>query len=230
LDDDDARSEELRRLVAECLERTEEEGEDAVAVVCAGHPALADALQEPLGRPVALKLIRREQLLFADAHERFRREAVAAAQLQHPGIVPIHAAGEEDGIPYIAMELVHGCTLADVVRALRDRPPAGLAGGDLAQAVARCTPDAAELDPSAAGVEHEVVVVAARRPVRELLDRAREEARRAEVERRPPRRARARRSGSGSRRSGWCERRRSTARGRARSPPLWIAFLLRTCR
>src|SRR6185436_19938609 len=95
----------------------------------------------PLGREVALKLIRPEQLFFPGARERFRREIETIARLQHPGIVPVHTVGEEKGIPYFAMERVIGCTLADAIDVLRDRDPATLAGSDLAQAIVRCTPE-----------------------------------------------------------------------------------------
>ncbi|TAH38151.1 MAG: serine/threonine-protein kinase [Planctomycetota bacterium] len=93
------------------------------------------AVQEPLGRVVALKLIRPDQLLFPGARARFRREAEAAARLQHPGIVPVYTVGEERGLPYLAMELVEGCTLAQVLRSLQDRRPGALVGEDLARAV-----------------------------------------------------------------------------------------------
>ncbi|HTF90255.1 MAG TPA: serine/threonine-protein kinase [Planctomycetota bacterium] len=96
------------------------------------------ARQEALNREVALKLIRPEQLYFPLARERFRRETEAAARLQHPGIVPIHTVGEENGIPFFAMELVNGSTLADAVRELRAHNPEELDGSDLARALQHC--------------------------------------------------------------------------------------------
>ena len=59
------------------------------------------ARQESLGRTVALKLVRSEHLYFPGARERFRREVDAIAKLQHPGIVPVHAAGEDAGVPWL---------------------------------------------------------------------------------------------------------------------------------
>jgi serine/threonine protein kinase/tetratricopeptide (TPR) repeat protein len=94
------------------------------------------AVQTSLQRDVALKLIRPEHLFFAGARARFRREAEAVARLQHPGIVPIYAVGEEQGIPYFAMELVRGCTLAEALRALQSRAPESLRGADLHAIVA----------------------------------------------------------------------------------------------
>jgi serine/threonine protein kinase len=94
------------------------------------------AVQTSLQRDVALKLIRPEHLFFAGARARFRREAEAVARLQHPGIVPIYAVGEEQGIPYFAMELVRGCTLAEALRPLANRAPESLRGADLHAVVA----------------------------------------------------------------------------------------------
>jgi serine/threonine protein kinase len=100
------------------------------------------AEQTSLGREVALKLGRPELLYFSGARERFAREVEVVARLQHPGIVPVYTVGEQDGVPYFAMERVHGCTLAEVLRHLAGRDPAGLWGHDLARAVAASTPGA----------------------------------------------------------------------------------------
>ncbi len=108
------------------------------------------AEQKSLGRRVALKLVRQGQLLFEGARERFHREVEAVARLQHPGIVPVHLVGEADGLPYFAMEHVPGCTLADALRDLQGREPKSLRGRDLADAIARRAPDAADAAPHAA--------------------------------------------------------------------------------
>jgi serine/threonine-protein kinase len=60
------------------------------------------------GRPVALKLLAAGVGEDALARARFRREARCAAALLHPAIVPVYAAGEASGQPYIAMRLVEG--------------------------------------------------------------------------------------------------------------------------
>lgn len=68
-----------------------------------------------LGRPVALKLLRPELAVDRRALVRFEHEAKAAAALRHPNIVTIHACGECDGSRYLAMELVDGPSLADLL-------------------------------------------------------------------------------------------------------------------
>jgi serine/threonine protein kinase len=94
------------------------------------------AVQESLGREVALKLIRPEHLFFPGARERFRREVLAAAQLEHPGIVRVHLVDEQDGIPFFAMDRVRGCSAADLIARLRGTPPEQLDGRRLAEALA----------------------------------------------------------------------------------------------
>src|SRR5690349_24580051 len=74
------------------------------------------ATDDVLGRRVALKLLGSRFAEDDDFRERFKREAQAAAGLAHPNIVGIFDRGEWDGTPYIAMELVEGRTLKDLVR------------------------------------------------------------------------------------------------------------------
>jgi serine/threonine protein kinase len=102
------------------------------------------AEQVSLGRSVALKLIRPEQLYFAHARERFRREIEAIALLQHASIVPIHATGEENGIPYYAMEYVRGASLAQVLAAFSGRDPSKLTGRDLRDLIVAAAPSGAD--------------------------------------------------------------------------------------
>src|SRR5262245_46393618 len=97
------------------------------------------AEQESLGREVALKVIRPEQLYFPAARDRFRREVETVARLQHPGIVPVYSVGEAGGVPYFVMQRVVGCSLGDVLHELKGRRPATLMARDLGVAVARCT-------------------------------------------------------------------------------------------
>ena len=80
------------------------------------------AEDEVLGRNVALKLLGSRFAEDPEFRERFRREARAAAGLAHPNIVGIFDRAEWDGTPYIAMELVDGRTLKELVH--RARPDA----------------------------------------------------------------------------------------------------------
>ncbi|HEX3607958.1 MAG TPA: protein kinase [Candidatus Dormibacteraeota bacterium] len=64
-----------------------------------------------LPRRVALKILRAEYALDPDFRERFVRESLIAASLDHQNIVPIYKAGEVDGVLYIAMRYVDGIDL-----------------------------------------------------------------------------------------------------------------------
>ena len=69
-----------------------------------------------LGRRVAIKLLYSRFADDPDFVERFRREASSAAALNHPNVVQVFDRGEWDGTPYIAMELLEGRNLKDIVR------------------------------------------------------------------------------------------------------------------
>ena len=73
-----------------------------------------------LGRKVALKLLHRRFAEDSDFVERFRREASAAAGLQHPNVVAVYDRGEWDGTYYIAMEFLEGETLKHLI--VREAP------------------------------------------------------------------------------------------------------------
>src|SRR5246500_5097877 len=93
--------------------------------VAGGMSTVYRAPQETLQRQVAIKLMHREIATDSDQLERFRREARAVAQLQHPNIVRVIDAGEEEaaehgqfngaGTPYIVLEYVDGETLKDLI-------------------------------------------------------------------------------------------------------------------
>jgi serine/threonine protein kinase len=84
------------------------------------------ARDERLGRDVAVKLQAVGPEEDAASVERFRREALATAALQHPNVVAIYDSGTDDGTAYIVMELLPGPTVADRV-AEEGRLPEGLA-------------------------------------------------------------------------------------------------------
>src|SRR5580693_9120820 len=84
-----------------------------------GTGGMADvflAEDQQLGRKVALKLLHRRFSQDPDFVERFRREAQAAAGLQHPNVVGVYDRGEFDGTYYIAMEYLPGRSLKQLIR------------------------------------------------------------------------------------------------------------------
>jgi tRNA A-37 threonylcarbamoyl transferase component Bud32 len=82
------------------------------------------ARQASLNRIVALKMILAGKLAGAAEVQRFRREAEAAANLQHPNIVAIHEVGEHEGQHYYSMDYVEGRDLGARVRESGPLPPA----------------------------------------------------------------------------------------------------------
>ena len=84
-----------------------------------GAGGMADvflAEDNQLGRKVALKLLHRRFAEDPGFVERFRREAQAAAGLQHPNVVSVYDRGAYDGTYYIAMEYLPGRTLKQLIR------------------------------------------------------------------------------------------------------------------
>ena len=74
------------------------------------------ATQISLGRPVALKLIAHEHAADSDFRERFQRESRMAAAIDHPNVIPVYEAGEEDGRLYLVMRWVAGTDLHKLIR------------------------------------------------------------------------------------------------------------------
>jgi WD40 repeat protein/predicted Ser/Thr protein kinase len=74
------------------------------------------ARQLSLNRIVAVKLLLAGEFADETFIQRFRREAEAAASLNHPNIVSIHEVGEEEGRAYFSMEMIEGRTLGEVAR------------------------------------------------------------------------------------------------------------------
>jgi serine/threonine protein kinase len=69
-----------------------------------------------LGRPVAIKLIAAERATEPAIRLRFEREARLMAAIDHPNVLPVYAAGEEDGSLYMVMRYVAGTDLAALLR------------------------------------------------------------------------------------------------------------------
>jgi len=80
-----------------------------------GQGVVFRAWQKSLNRTVAVKIIGIGQLTTGAHLKRLRREAAAAAKLNHPGIVPVYEVGERDGTYYFSMRFVEGDCLDEAV-------------------------------------------------------------------------------------------------------------------
>ncbi len=83
-------------------------GEGGMGVVYLG-------VQEPLGRQVAIKILRPDRAGSFEAEKRFWREIKTVSRLRHPNIVTVYDSGEEHDVRYFAMELVSGRDLDEVL-------------------------------------------------------------------------------------------------------------------
>ncbi len=85
-----------------------------IRAIGAGGMGVVLRAEDPvLGRPVALKVMKRSLAAGPAARRRFLREARAVAALEHDHIVSIYQAGEDRGVLFLAMPLLRGETLAD---------------------------------------------------------------------------------------------------------------------
>ena len=99
----------LSRLAAGRYRLMDRVGEGGMAVVYR-------AMDELLGRVVAVKMLREQFTADREFVERFRREAQAAARLSHPHVVQVFDVGQDQGGHYIVMEFVDGKSLKQVLR------------------------------------------------------------------------------------------------------------------
>jgi serine/threonine-protein kinase len=99
-----------------------------------GMGVVYEAVQLTLDRPVALKLINPARVDDEEFRARFVRESHVAAGLEHPHVIPVYEAREDAGLLFIAMRLVRGPSLADVLA--REAPLAPIHAANLIAQVA----------------------------------------------------------------------------------------------
>ncbi|HEB51880.1 MAG TPA: serine/threonine protein kinase, partial [bacterium] len=135
------------------------------------------ARERSLDRTVALKVMASGLTLSKRHVERFRREAMATAQLRHPAIVPVHRLVEVDGTFALAMDYVAGRNLADVLDDLRlaNGDGEGVHTGSLGIAkekgyVAECALLAAQVASALATAHHNHVVHRDLKPRNLMID------------------------------------------------------------
>jgi Tol biopolymer transport system component len=86
-----------------------------------GMGVVYEAIDQSLDRHVALKILPPEKVADPARKQRFVQEAKAASALNHPNIITIYAINSADGVDYIAMELVRGRTLEELLSKRRPR-------------------------------------------------------------------------------------------------------------
>ena len=84
-----------------------------------GMGTVYEAVQESLGRHVALKVLPQFRTHDPNLLERFQREARAAAMLHHTNIVPVFGVGEHNGVHHYAMQFIQGQSLDAVLREVK---------------------------------------------------------------------------------------------------------------
>ena len=140
-----------------------------------GMGIVYEAVQESLGRHVALKVMPQYRLHDPNQLERFQREARAAAMLHHTNIVPVFGVGEHNGVHHYAMQYIEGQSLDAVLREVRrlrgfktgEPAPSSVPGGGdpaLAASVAIELVSGRYAGQSGAAVETVSVPVPASRP------------------------------------------------------------------
>lgn len=109
-----------------------------------GMGLVYEAVQESLGRRVALKILPPELVRDPVQAERFQREAQTAARLHHTHIVPVFGIGEHRGVHYYAMQFIDGVSLDKALRQRREHLEASAL-----QTTSKVTPKVADGDGSA---------------------------------------------------------------------------------
>lgn len=93
-----------------------------------------------LHRGVAVKLLRHDDLASRELVRRFAREAVAAAQINHPNVVALHDSGVHEDVHFLVMEHIEGTSLAEHLHRQGPLPLARAATAFSAMAAAFLTP------------------------------------------------------------------------------------------
>ena len=121
----------MERIFGERYEVEAPLGTGGMAEVWKGHDRV-------LNRTVAIKTLLPQFARDASFVDRFRREAQAAARLNHPGIVSVYDSGTDGDTPYIVMQYIEGKTLADFLGSGKTLPPmqAATIGQEIAEALA----------------------------------------------------------------------------------------------
>ena len=82
-----------------------------------GMGVVYKARQVDLDRIVVLKMVLAGSMASAEQVTRFHAEAKVAAKVQHPHVIPVYETGHANGLPYLVMQFVEGCSLHDRLRA-----------------------------------------------------------------------------------------------------------------
>ena len=117
----------MERVFGDRYEVDERIGAGGMAEVWRGHDRI-------LNRTVAIKTLLPQYARDTSFVDRFRREAQAAARLNHPGIVSVYDSGRDGDTPYIVMQFIEGRTLADFLESGKTLPP--MQSAKLAQEIA----------------------------------------------------------------------------------------------
>jgi WD40 repeat protein len=119
-----------------------------------GMGVVYEALQQSLGRRVALKILPSTCAGDPRKVQRFVVEAQAAAALQHPHIVPVYMVGSDGGTRYYAMQLIEGRTVADLIAEFRHHRGATSPSSGPTRLSRHLYRSCAELAQQAAGALH----------------------------------------------------------------------------